>query len=71
MRVVDMDSGEVEAPYGEPGELTFRGPQVMQGYLNMPDETANALRGLPRVVAQERGRQVAQAGTGRGVESNY
>lgn len=44
MRVVDTDTGEVEAPYGEPGELTFRGPQVMQGYLNMPDETASALR---------------------------
>ena len=28
---------------GEPGELTIKGPQVMQGYWNLPEETANVL----------------------------
>ena len=28
---------------GEPGELNIKGPQVMQGYWNLPEETANVL----------------------------
>jgi long-chain acyl-CoA synthetase len=31
-------------PFGEPGELCISGPQVMKGYWNRPDETADALR---------------------------
>ncbi|GAA1987996.1 class I adenylate-forming enzyme family protein [Amycolatopsis minnesotensis] len=31
-------------PAGERGEVCVRGPQVMTGYLNRPQETANALR---------------------------
>jgi len=31
------------APQGERGELWVRGPQVMQGYWNRPDETATAM----------------------------
>jgi len=27
------------------GELTVQGPNVMQGYFNLPDATAQALRG--------------------------
>lgn len=37
------ESGE-EAPLGKPGELTVRGPQVMKGYWNRPDETDQVLR---------------------------
>jgi long-chain acyl-CoA synthetase len=43
-RIVD-ERGTQSLPPGEVGELTIRGPQVMQGYWNQPDETARALRG--------------------------
>jgi long-chain acyl-CoA synthetase len=43
VRIVDAD-GSVEMPVGEAGELIVRGPQVMQGYLNRPDETAEAIK---------------------------
>jgi long-chain acyl-CoA synthetase len=33
-----------EAPVGQPGELVARGPQVMQGYWNRPEETTQVLR---------------------------
>jgi|FaiFalDrversion3_1042247.scaffolds.fasta_scaffold00124_3 long-chain acyl-CoA synthetase len=42
-RVVDPESG-ADLPPGEVGELVVRGPQVMRGYLNRPEETAVALR---------------------------
>ncbi|RUO50042.1 long-chain-fatty-acid--CoA ligase FadD [Pseudidiomarina donghaiensis] len=43
VRIVDVDSGEV-LPQGEAGELQVRGPQVMVGYLNRPDETEKVMR---------------------------
>ncbi|MGH2319221.1 long-chain-fatty-acid--CoA ligase [Planococcus sp. SE5232] len=43
-KVVDLATGEKEVPAGEIGELIIRGPQVMKGYWNMPEETANTLR---------------------------
>jgi long-chain acyl-CoA synthetase len=43
-KIVDLETGEKELPVGEVGELIIRGPQVMKGYWNMPEETANALR---------------------------
>ncbi len=33
-----------EVPYGTEGEICLRGPSVMLGYLNHPDETANTLK---------------------------
>jgi long-chain acyl-CoA synthetase len=42
-RIVDIDDGETDMPLGEAGELLIRGPQVMKGYLNMPEETAGVL----------------------------
>jgi len=42
VRIVD-EQGEPVA-VGEPGEIIVRGPQVMKGYWNRPEETANALK---------------------------
>ncbi|MGE5174558.1 MAG: long-chain-fatty-acid--CoA ligase [Betaproteobacteria bacterium] len=44
-RIVDIETGEQDLPVGETGELIIKGPQVMKGYWNKPDETAYALRG--------------------------
>lgn len=43
-KIVDLDTGLDEMPVGESGELLIRGPQIMKGYLNRPDETAATLR---------------------------
>jgi len=42
-RIVDPETGE-DVPVGEVGELLVRGPQVMKGYWNLPEATAEALR---------------------------
>ena len=42
IRVVDPDTGQ-DAPVGKPGELWFRTPQLMEGYHNRPDATAEAI----------------------------
>ncbi|HWI24864.1 MAG TPA: AMP-binding protein, partial [Lysobacter sp.] len=39
----DEEGGVV--PLGEVGELCIKGPQVMKGYWNRPDETANVIDG--------------------------
>jgi long-chain acyl-CoA synthetase len=43
-KIVDLETGERVVPLGEVGELCVRGPQVMKGYWNRPEETAIALR---------------------------
>ncbi|MBI5568477.1 MAG: long-chain fatty acid--CoA ligase [Desulfomonile tiedjei] len=44
-KLVDVDdyTREITA-FGEPGELCIKGPQVMKGYLNRPDETAAVIK---------------------------
>jgi long-chain acyl-CoA synthetase len=43
-KVVDIETGKNEMPPGESGELVIRGPQVMKGYWNRPEETRQTLR---------------------------
>jgi long-chain acyl-CoA synthetase len=43
-RVVDLETGERDVAPGEAGELVIRGPQLMDGYYNKPEETAQTLR---------------------------
>jgi long-chain acyl-CoA synthetase len=43
VRIVDPEGNEV--PTGEVGELIARGPQIMTGYWNRPEDTAETLRG--------------------------
>jgi long-chain acyl-CoA synthetase len=41
VRLVDREDPTKPAPDGEPGELVFSGPQVMQGYWGRPDADAD------------------------------
>ena len=42
MRICDPEGREV--PVGRPGEVVVRAPNVTKGYLNLPEETAAAIR---------------------------
>jgi long-chain acyl-CoA synthetase len=44
MKIVDVETGTRELAVGEAGELCIAGPQVMKGYWNKPDESAEVLR---------------------------
>lgn len=43
MKIVDPDTGEACQP-GDHGEIVIRGPNVMLGYWNRPEETERAIR---------------------------
>jgi long-chain acyl-CoA synthetase len=46
VKIVDVETGTQEMAVGEPGEIITSGPHVMKGYLNLPEESAKALREL-------------------------
>ncbi len=43
-RIVQIEDGETDVAQGECGELLVKGPQVMKGYWNKPEETKRAVR---------------------------
>jgi len=43
-KIVDVETGTKDLSLGETGELVVKGPQVMKGYWNMPEETKVILR---------------------------
>jgi long-chain acyl-CoA synthetase len=43
-RIMESIHGEEELPVGEVGELVMRGPTIMRGYWNMPQESAKTIR---------------------------
>jgi fatty-acyl-CoA synthase len=45
LKVALLDDELNEVPDGEPGEICVRGPLVMKGYWNKPEQTAEALAG--------------------------
>jgi len=42
-KIVDLEDKTKTLPVGEVGELAVKGPQVMKGYHNRPDETADVM----------------------------
>ena len=43
-RIVSLEDGETDMPVGEEGEVIVKGPQIMKGYWNQPEETAATLK---------------------------
>ena len=46
IKILDVETSQTELPQGEDGEVAICGPQVMQGYWNKPDETAEVFRDI-------------------------
>ena len=44
IRIVDIDTGTKEMPANEPGEITIKAPNLMQGYWKRPEETKEIIR---------------------------
>jgi long-chain acyl-CoA synthetase len=42
-RIVNLENGASELPVGEIGELLIKGPQIMKGYWNKPEATAETV----------------------------
>src|SRR3546814_11888503 len=49
VRLVDKDDPTRPPPEGQPGEIIFFGPQVMQGYWNRPDADVEVFLGKGQI----------------------
>jgi len=47
IEIVSLDDKKTALPQGETGEVCIRGPQVMPGYWNHPEETASVMDDTP------------------------
>jgi long-chain acyl-CoA synthetase len=45
VKIVDITDPDKELERGEEGEIAIKGPQIMMGYYNKPEETANVMNG--------------------------
>ncbi len=54
IRIVGGDDDQGVLPPGQVGEIVMRAPQLMQGYWQRPDETADALRERPSASSGQR-----------------
>jgi long-chain acyl-CoA synthetase len=45
VKIVDIADPDKEIELGGEGEIAIKGPQIMMGYYNKPDETANVMHG--------------------------
>ena len=45
VKIVDITDPDKELEHGEEGEIAIKGPQIMMGYYNKPEETANVMNG--------------------------
>ncbi len=44
VKLVSIDDGVTEVAVGEPGEMIMKGPLIMKGYWENPEETANQIK---------------------------
>ncbi len=44
IEIVDIETGDRVLPLGEAGEVRVKGPQLMEGYVANPEETARAVK---------------------------
>lgn len=44
VKIVDMETGQEELPPGKEGEILIKGPLMMSGYWNKPEETRQVIR---------------------------
>ena len=63
MKLLDDDGNEV--PLGQPGEIAIKGPQVMAGYWQRPDETAKVMTADGFFQTGDIGMQSTSAATSR------
>jgi acyl-CoA synthetase (AMP-forming)/AMP-acid ligase II len=44
IKIVDLETGQIELPLNKEGEIVIKGPALMEGYWNKPEETQEILK---------------------------